>query len=257
MEGMLHGRILSSPFPHAKLIKIDTSAAAKLPGVFAVLSREDFPQGGPLSPYLGRRLKDKTVVAMDKVRYVIDVEYEELPLVSDPLEAIREGAAQLFDHLPEVKNNICHHTGLKQGDIEKGLQESDIILEDTFTPPVAQQCHLEAHNALAWFDSSGRLNVQTGTQTPYGVRKSLAEIFQMVEEKIRIMVPYIGGAYGAKSHLKVEHLAAVLAWKAQRPVRIQLRREEVFLTVTKHASVVKMKTGAKKDGTLVARKAEL
>ena len=278
MEGMLHGRILRSPFPHAKLIKIDTSAAAKLPGVFAVLSREDFPQGGPLSPYLGRRMKDKTVVAMDKVRHVgdvvaavaavdvetadaalrlIDVEYEELPLVSDPLEAIREGAAQLFDHLPEVKNNICHHTGLKQGDIEKGFQESDIILEDTFTTPVAQQCHLEAHNALAWFDSSGRLNVQTGTQTPYGVRKSLAEIFQMVEEKIRIMVPYIGGAYGAKSHLKVEHLAAVLAWKAQRPVRIQLRREEVFLTVTKHASVVKMKTGAKKDGTLVARKAEL
>src|SRR3990170_6725684 len=277
-DGMLHGRILRSPHPHARLRRVDTSAAAKLPGVHAVISRDDFPEGGPLSPYFGRRMKDKTVVALDKVRHVgdvvaavaavdletadaalrlIEVEYEELPLVSDPVEAIREGAAHLFDHLPEVKNNICHHTGLKQGDLEKGFQESEIILEDTFTTPVAQQCHLEAHNALAWFDASGRLNVQTGTQTPYGVRKSLTEIFQMAEEKIRIMVPYIGGAYGGKSHLKVEHLAATLAWKAKRPVRIQIRREEVFLTVTKHASVVKMKTGAKKDGTLVARKAEL
>lgn len=278
MEGMLHGRILRSPFPHAKLVKIATSAAAKLPGVFAVVSRDDFPQGGPLSPYFGRRVKDKTVVAIDKVRHVgdvvaavaaadletadaalrlIEVEYEELPVVSDPLQAIQEGAPQLFEHLPEIKNNICHRAGLKQGDIEKGFQESDIILEDTFTTPVAQQCHLEPHISLAWFDSNGRLNVQTGTQTPYGVRKSLAEIFQIPEEKIRVIVPYIGGAYGAKSHLKVEHLAAVLAWKAKRPVRILLRREEVFLTVTKHASVVRMKTGAKKDGTLVAQKAEL
>lgn len=278
MEGMLHGRILRSPFPHAKLVKIDTSAAAKLPGIFAVVSRDDFPQGGSLSPFFGRRTKDKTVVAMDKVRHVgdvvaavaatdletadaalrlIEVEYEELPVVSDPLQAIQEGAPQLFEHLPEIKNNICHHASLKQGDIEKGFQESDIILEDTFTTPVAQQCPLEPHIALAWFDSNGRLNVQTGTQTPYGVRKSLAEIFQMAEEKIRVIVPYVGGAYGAKSHLKVEHLAAVLAWKAKRPVRVQLRREEVFLTVTKHASVVKMKTGAKKNGTLVAQKAEL
>ncbi|MBI4487821.1 MAG: molybdopterin-dependent oxidoreductase, partial [Deltaproteobacteria bacterium] len=278
MEGMLHGRILRSPLPHARIVKIDTSEAAQFPGVHAIISREDFPPGGPLNPYFGRTLKDKAVVAMDKVRHVgdvvaavaavdletadaalrlIEVEYEDLPVVSDPVEAIGEGSPQLYDHLPQIKNNICHHTTLKQGDIERGFQESDIILEDTFTTPVAQQCHLEPHMALAWFDQSGRLNVQTGTQTPFGVRKSLAEIFQMPEERIRIMVPYIGGAYGAKSHLKVEHLAAVLAWKAKRPVRIQLRREEVFLTVTKHASVVRMKTGAKKDGTLVARKAEL
>jgi len=278
MEGMLHGRILRSPLPHARLIKIDTSGAAQLPGVFAVLSRDDFPPNGPLNPYVSRRMKDKTVVAMDKVRHVgdvvaavaavdletadaalrlIEVEYEELPVVSDPLAAIQEGAPQLFDHLPEIKNNICHHTTLRQGDVEKGFRESDIILEDTFTTPVTQQCHLEPHMALAWFDDRGRLHVQTGTQTPFGVRKSLAEIFQMPEEKIRVMVPYIGGAYGAKSHLKVEHLAAALAWKARRPVRIQLRRDEVFLTVTKHASVARMKTGAKKDGTLMARKAEL
>ncbi|MFQ5539965.1 MAG: xanthine dehydrogenase family protein molybdopterin-binding subunit, partial [Candidatus Binatia bacterium] len=277
-EGMLYGRILRSPLPHAKLIKVETTAVAQLPGVLAVLSRDDFPQGGPLSPYFGRRMKDKTVVAMDRVRHVgdvvaavaaldvetadnalrlIEVEYEELPIVSDPLEAVKEGAPQLFDHLPEIKNNICHHTSVKQGDVEKGFQESDIILEGTFTTPVAQHCHLEPHISLAWFDETGRLNVQTGTQTPYSVRKSLAEIFQVPEEKVRVMVPYIGGAYGAKSNLKVEHLAAVLAWKAKRPVRIQLRRDEVFLTVTKHASVVRMKTGAKKDGTLVARKAEL
>ncbi|MFQ5852063.1 MAG: xanthine dehydrogenase family protein molybdopterin-binding subunit, partial [Candidatus Binatia bacterium] len=277
-EGMLHGRILRSPLPHAKLIKIETSAATQLSGVFAVISRDDFPQGGPLSPHFGRRMKDKTVVAMDRVRHVgdvvaavaavdlptadaalrlIEVEYEELPVISDPLEAIKEGAPQLFDHLPEIKNNICHHTSLTQGDLEKGFQESDIILEDTFTTPVTQHCHPEPHIALAWFDSNERLHVQTGTQTPYGVRKLLAEIFRMPEEKIRVIVPYVGGAYGAKSHLKVEHLAAVLAWKAKRPVRIQLRREEVFLTVTKHASIVRMKTGAKKDGTLVARKAEL
>ena len=277
-EGMLHGRILRSPLPHAKLIKVETAAAAQLPGVHAVLSRGDFPQGGPLSPYFGRRMKDKTVVALDRVRHVgdvvaavaavdletadnalrlMEVEYEELPIVSDPLEAVKEGAPQLFEHLPEIKNNICHHTSVKQGDAEKGFQESDIILEDTFTTPVAQHCHLEPHISLAWFDETGRLYVQTGTQTPYSVRKSLAEIFQVPEEKIRVMVPYIGGAYGGKSNLKVEHLAAVLAWKAKRPVRIQLRREEVFLTVTKHASVVRMKTGAQKDGMLVARRTEL
>lgn len=278
MEGMLFGRVLRSPVPHAKLVKVDTSEAARLPGVLATLSRDDFPEGGPLQPFIGRRMKDKTVVAMDKVRHVgdvvaavaavdletadrairlIDAEYEELPLVSDPLEAIREGAPQLFDHLAEVKNNICHHTKLAEGDIEEGFRQSDVILEDTFTTPVTQHCHLEPHITLAWFDEEGRLNVQTGTQTPYGVRKSLAEIFKMPEEKIRVMVPYVGGAYGAKSHLKLEHLAAALSWKAKRPVRIQSRREEVFLTVTKHASVVKMKTGAKKDGTLVARKVDL
>ncbi|MBI2089570.1 MAG: xanthine dehydrogenase family protein [Deltaproteobacteria bacterium] len=277
-EGMLHGRILRSPVPHARLVRVDTSEAARLAGVHAVLSRDDFPEGGPLSPFFGRRMKDKTVVALDKVRHVgdvvaavaavdvetadqalrlIEVEYDELPLVSDPVAAIEAESPQLFDHLPEIKNNICHHTTLKQGDIDKGFEESDIILEDTFRTPVAQHCHLEPHMALAWFDESGRLIVHTGTQTPYGVRKSLAEIFRMPEEQIRVVVPYVGGAYGAKSHLKVEHLAAALAWKAKRPVRIQLRREEVFLTVTKHASVVRMKTGAKKDGTLMARKAEL
>lgn len=278
MEGMLHGRVLRSPLPHAKMTRIDTSKAEQLPGVLAVISRHDFPKDGPLLPFFGRRMKDKTVVAMDKVRYVgdvvaavaavdlatadaalrlIEVEYEELPLVWDPVAATKDDSPQLFTDLPGIKNNICHHTSLKQGDIEQGFSESDIILEDTFTTPVAQHCHLEPHNSLAWFDEHGRLNVQTGTQTPFGVRKSLAEIFQMPEEKIRVMVPYLGGGYGAKSHLKLEHLAATLAWKAKRPVRIQSRREEVFLTVTKHASVVKMKTGAKKDGTLVARQAEL
>lgn len=278
MEGMLHGRILRSPLPHARLVRIDASAAQNLPGVVAVLSRDDFPPDGPLSAYFGRGVKDKAVVAMDKVRYVGDVvaavaaidietadqalrlietEYEELAVVRDPLQAIQEGAPQLFENLPQLKNNICHRTSVAQGDIEKGFQESDIILEDTFTTPVAQHCHLEPHMALAWFDEQERLNVQTGTQTPYGIRKSLAGIFRMPEEKIRVMVPYIGGGYGAKSHLKVEHIAAALAWKAKRPVRIQLRREEVFLTVTKHAAVVRMKTGAKKDGTLVARKVEL
>ena len=277
-DGMLHGRILRSPHPHARLRRVDTSAAAKLPGVHAVISRDDFPEGGPLSPYFGRRTKDKTVVALDKVRHVgdvvaavaavdletadaalrlIEVEYEELPVVSDPVAAIAPGAPQLFEHLAEFKNNICQHTTLKQGDIEKGFEESEIVLEDTFRTPVTQHCHLEPHMALAWFDEHGRLIIHTGTQTPFGVRKSLAEIFQMAEEKIRVIVPYVGGAYGGKSHLKVEHLAATLAWKAKRPVRIQLRREEVFLTVTKHASVVRMKTGAKRDGTLVARLAEL
>ena len=292
VPGMSHGKILRSPLPHARIKSIDTSKALKVPGVVAVITREDILHDEGIEPYYGPVFKDQTIVAVEKVRHVgdpvaavaaldadaaeealrlIDVEYEELPAVLDVHQALKPGETLVhesvripesgFADLAELKpiegTNICTHFKLNRGDIQKGFAESDHIFEDTFTLPATQHSFLETHACIASAEPGGRITVWATTQNPFVVRTQLANIFKVPVSKVRVIVPYLGGGYGGKVYPKVEPITVALAQKAGRPVRVVLSREEVFYTITKHAAVIRMKTGVKKDGTLLARECEI
>ena len=292
VPGMCHGKILRSPYAHARIKRIDVSKALKVAGVMAVLTRDDILHDEGIEPYYGPVFKDQTIVAVEKVRHVgdpvaavaaltadaaeealglIEVDYEELPAVLDVHESLKPGATLVHDSiklpasgfadLAEIKpvegTNICTHFKLNRGDIGKGFAESEQIFEDTFTLPATQHCFLETHACIASVEPGGRITVWATTQNPFVVRTQLANIFKVPVSKVRVIVPYLGGGYGGKVYPKVEPITVALAQKAGRPVRVVLSREEVFYTITKHAAVIRMKTGVKNDGTLVARECEI
>ena len=292
VPGMCHGRILRSPYAHARIRKVDASKALKVPGVVAVLTRDDILHDEGIEPYYGPVFKDQTIVAVDKVRHVgdpvaavaalsvdaaetalglIEVDYEELPAVLDVYESLKPNAILVHDSvklpssgfadLAEIKpvegTNVCTHFNLNRGDIQKGFAEADHIFEDTFTLPATQHSFLETHACIASVEPGGRITVWATTQNPFVVRTQLANIFKVPVSKVRIIVPYLGGGYGGKVYPKVEPITVALAQKAGRPVRVVLAREEVFYTITKHAAVIRMKTGVKNDGTLIARECEI
>ena len=292
VPGMLHGKILRSPYPHARILRIDASKAEKVPGVMAVLTRDDILHDEGIEPFYGPVFKDQTIVATEKVRHVgdpvaavaaltidaaeaalklIEVDYEELPAVLNIDAALKPGAMLVHDSvklptsgfadLAEIKpidgTNLCTHFRLNRGDIDKGFAEADRIFEDTFTLPATQHSFLETHACIASVEPGGRITVWATTQNPFVVRTQLANIFKVPVSKVRVIVPYLGGGYGGKVYPKVEPITVALSQKAGRPVRLVLSREEVFYTITKHAAVIRMKTGVKNDGTLVARECEI
>ncbi len=292
VPGMCHGKILRSPYPHARIRRIDVSPALKVAGVVAVLTRDDILHDEGIEPYYGPVFKDQTIVATEKVRHVgdpvaavaaltvdtaeealkvIEVEYEELPSVLDVQQALKSDAVLVHDSvqlpgsgfadLAELKpvegTNVCTHFKLHRGDIQKGFAEADQVFEDVFTLPATQHSFLENHACIAAVDPGGRITVWATTQNPFVVRTQLANIFKVPVAKVRVIVPYLGGGYGGKVYPKVEPITVALAQKAGRPVRIVLSREEVFYTITKHAAFIRMKTGVKNDGTLVARECEI
>lgn len=272
LPDMLYARVLRSLVPHAKITGLDASAAEQLPGVVAVLTAVDL--GRPHGPgYLsGVIMKDQPVVARDRVRYIgeplalvaaesvkiaeqalelIEVDYEELPAVYEAEAAHRPGAPSLHDNFPD---NCFRHAKLRRGDIEVGFGEADEIIEETFFSPSAQHVALEPHVTVARWDA-GRLTVWSATQAPHRVREVLAELFGIEVEAVRLIVPPLGGGYGGKGHVRLEPMVAALAWKVgDRPVKLALTRAEEFVTVTKHAATITIKSGVKKDGTLTARK---
>ncbi|HEX9787601.1 MAG TPA: xanthine dehydrogenase family protein molybdopterin-binding subunit, partial [Candidatus Binatia bacterium] len=292
VPGMCHGKILRSPYAHARIKRIDAAKALKVPGVMAVLTRDDILHDEGIEPFYGPVFKDQTIVATEKVRHVgdpvaavaaltvdaadealglIEVDYEELPAVLDVHESLKPGATLVHDSvklpasgfadLAEIKpvegTNVCTHFKLDRGDIQQGFADADHVFEDVFTLPATQHSFLETHACIASFDPGGRITVWATTQNPFVVRTQLANIFKVPVAKVRVIVPYLGGGYGGKVYPKVEPITVSLARKAGRPVRVVLSREEVFYTITKHAAVIRMKTGVKKDGTLVARECEI
>jgi CO/xanthine dehydrogenase Mo-binding subunit len=286
LPGMLHGKILRSPHAHARVLSVDTSKAETLPGVVAVLSRNDLLNQDTIFPYFGPVIRDQGVVAMDKVRFVgdpvaavaavdvdtaaaalelIEVEYEELPAVVDEADAIKPDAPVLHESFAKVTTgfadvilntqegtNFCNHFKLRKGDVDKGFAEADYVFEDVFRSPAVQHVTLEPHVSIGQVEA-GKITVWTGTQTPHVVRSQVAEIFKVPMSQVRIIVHTLGGGYGGKCYPKLEPIAAVMAWKAGRPVKFVLTREEDFLTLTKHGVTVYMKTGVRKDGTITAR----
>ena len=267
LPDMLFGKIVRSQSPHAELLKVDPTNTLQVPGVAAILTRKDLGENA----FYGAAIRDQGVLAVDRVRYVgepiaaiaaesvevaeeaallIDIEYEELPAVFDAQEAIRPGAPALHEKL---SNNIFKHAKLRHGDLEAAFAEADEIFEDTFTSPVAQQTSLEPHVAAAQWDGE-RLTIWTASQAPFTVRKALSEVFDIPPEAIRVIVPPVGGAYGGKGHIRIEPLVAAMARKTNgRPIKFVLSRAEEFVTVTKHAASITLKTGVKRDGTFTAR----
>jgi CO/xanthine dehydrogenase Mo-binding subunit len=287
MPGMVYAKVLRSTYPHARLLRVDASKAEKLPGVVAVLTRDDLKG---MNSHFGPVVKDQPVVALDRVRFVgdiiaavaaeekdiaeealelIEVDYESLPAVFDLQAAMKADAPVI--HAERVKaqsfpvksgfrledsGNVLSMYHVEEGDMEAGFRAADEIFEDTYVSQKVQHAHIEPHATLAYWEPSGKLVVYTATQNPSSVRAQLAELFNLPHSKVRVIVPYVGGGYGAKTHPRLEPLTAALARKARRPVQWVLTREEVFLTAHCQAAIVRIKTGVKKDGRIIARQVQ-
>ncbi len=272
IPGMIEGKFLRSPYAHARIVALDTRKAEALPGVVAVLTREDFSEA---ERYIGRgNRKDRPIIALERSIYAgqpvaavaardrmtaeeallkIQVEYEERPAVIELDQAMAPGAPLVHDF---AERNICFQTELIKGEVEKGFAESDAIFEDKFEFPMVYHFSMEPHTAIAQVDGEG-ITVWTSTGHPFGVRQEIAEVFHYPLSKVRVHVNFVGGSYGSKSGAKIEPLVVALARKAGRPVRVAQSISEAMATCRRHAIKCKVKTGVKKDGTLMAKQAEI
>jgi putative selenate reductase molybdopterin-binding subunit len=280
--GMLVGKILRSQVPHARIKRIGTDKALAVPGVTAVITARDFPD-----VRWGLVLHDETAMARDKIRYVgepvaavaavdaevaqramdlIELEIEELPGVFTFEQSIDPQAPLIHEKFKDYSSriplkregNICFQTRIKKGDIDRGFSESDVVFEDTYTMPVVHQAPLEPRATLAEVDPYGRLHLWCSTARSFNIRSGLAEVLGLPMSDIRVTGARIGGGFGGKGEISIEPIAAMLAMKTKRPVKIELTRREDFLSATpRHAMEIWIKTGAKKDGTLVALQARI
>jgi len=272
LPGMLHGKILRSTLAHAKILHIDTSVAEKLPGVKGVVKGQDIPDRlYGIVP----KAKDEYALAKDKVRYIgddvaavcaidpeiaeealelITVDYEELPAVFDPFEAKKDGAPVIHEG---IKNNTSFAIKKEFGDVEKAFAECDAVFEDTFYSQPVNHAPLEPHAALAQFNPlNGELTIWSCTQIPFFLRRNLSNTLQIPESKVRVIKPKVGGGFGQKIDLFAKDFCA--AWFAMhlgKPVKFIYDREEVFIsTRQRHPMYITVKTGMKKDGTILAQK---
>ena len=269
--GQLYAKALRSPYPHAKLLRIDGSKAAVLRGVRAVVTRDDL---AGLNAYFGTGVEDQPVLVIDKVRCVgdivaavaadsreiaeeavtlIEADYQELPAVTDILEAAKADAPIIQElHVDKTAGGNIHGVyRASSGDIEQGFKESDEVIENIYKIPPVQHGHIEPHVVTALWEPSGKLVVHTPSQTPSPLQEQIAKVFKMPLNRVRVVVPFIGGGYGGKNHARIEPVVALLARKARRPVQWILTRDEVFFTGRRFGAVVKIKTGFKRDGRLV------
>ena len=284
IPGVLDARVLRSTHPHARIRSIDVSAALDVPGVVAVLSRDDLRD---MDPYYGHCLRDRPILAMERVRYVgepvaavaardrlaaeeavsrIRVEYEELPHVTTFDEALADGAPVLHEkaagsgdfhdvNLSDDREhpNICHHEHIELGDVERGFAEADEIFEDVFHFPMVCHYSMEPHTTTARFQG-GQVTLWSASAHPFLIRSELARLFGLSMTDVQVVVPYVGGAFGGKSYLKIEPLVVALARKTQgQPVRLEHSVTESMLTARRHSARCWIKTGVKRDGAIVAR----
>ena len=278
---MLHAAFVRSPHAHARVVSVD---ASELPDGCVALTPADVEDLG----LYGCQARDQRVLA-DIARHVGDVvaaiaaptraearaatgllqvEYEELPAVFDPVEAVAPGAPLLHPQAassadeavsigvrPLAGTNVCHRFRLVSGDVAAGFAEADVIVEEAFRTPSAAHVPMEAHAALAEWEA-GRLTVWAGTQTPFNTRTDLAGLFGLDERDVRVVAPPMGGSFGAKTFVRTEAVVAALARKAERPVKVVLDRTEEFVTLNRHPATIRVRVGARRDGTLVAKEVD-
>ena len=280
--GMLFGKILHGRVPHARIRGIRTDKALSLPGVAAVITAKDFPD-----VKIGFMIQDESVLARDKIRYIgepvaavaavdertaeraldlIELDVEELPPVFSFAQSVDSGAPLIHEEFSKYTSrmpinrtgNICLHSTIRKGDIERGFAESDEVFEDTYTMPVVYQAPLEPRAILAETDRDGTVHVWCSTQRPFITREGLAETLGLPMSRIRVTGYSIGGGFGFKGDVSIEPLAAMLALRARKPVKMVMTIEEDFLSATpRHPMEIYVKTGVKKDGTLHARQAHV
>ncbi|SPD74174.1 4-hydroxybenzoyl-CoA reductase subunit alpha [uncultured Desulfobacterium sp.] len=273
---MLYGNILHSPYAHARILNIDTGKAKKLPGIKAVATGKDItdkPHGLIRTPPAPLFLRDKFALAKDKVRFIgdevaavaavdmdtaeealelIKVEYEELPAVFDPLEAMKPGAPIIHESYPG--GNISTDGHFNHGDVEKGFKESDFVFEEHFETQYVCHSPLEPHSAVANYLQSGELTIWLSTQTPFYDQTGIAEALGIPVTKVRVIKPHVGGAFGGKTDtLPPYPIAALLSKMTGRPVKVvHTREEELVCTSRRHPIYIDQKIGLKKDGKIVA-----
>ena len=288
LPGMLHGKVLRSYLPHARILRVDAEEAAAMPGVFAVLTRDRLPMP---SPYYGSFAKDQPVVAMDKVRYAgeivaavaaddeaiaeealkrISVEYEELPAVITIEDALGKNAPLVHERLEKKPavfgrgmksiehdgSNIYFHVQYERGDVEEGFRSADFVFEDSFFSSANQQYPLESQVAVVDFNGEDFI-IRSATQSPFRIRDEIAGLFKLDPKRVRVVVPYLGGGFGAKSVIGAEAVAATLSYMSKRPVRVAFSADEMFKTICQPAAKMIIKTGVKRDGTILARRSEI
>ena len=279
LSGMLEAELLTSPHAYARILSIDTSKAASLDGVVAIVT------GGNIEKLYGTTVKDRPVLARGVVRFVgepvvavaattkeiareavrlVDVEYEPLKPVFTPEEAVAPDAPLLHPDLMEYEkevtanaipgSNICNHFKIRKGDVARGFAESDYLFEDTYEVPRNHHACIENHSVIAQFEKDGTLHLWTSNQSPYVLQRSLAELFDKPWNKVRVTIPNLGGGFGSKIYPSIEPPIVALAERSgHRPVRLTMDREQDFCRITNHGCTVRIKTGLRKDGTIVAR----
>ncbi len=268
LPGMLVGKILRSPHAHARIVRIDTSRAEALDGVKAVVTGRDAPVPYGILPVS----QDEHALAVDKVRFVgdevaavaavdeatalraldlIEVEYEVLPAILDPWEALERDDVRIHEHCERA--NVEREVSLTFGDVETGFARADHIREDAFFKDAATHAPIEPHSALAHY-RAGKLTVWTATQVPHYVQRALARVLGLPQDRVRVIKPALGGGFGGKGEpFPLEFCAALLAMRAGRPVKITYTREEVFLTHRgRHPMHMRIRTGVLEDGTITA-----
>ena len=283
LPGMLWGKVLRSPFPHARIVSIDTAEAEAVPGVHTVITAADLPDS-----LVGRRLRDMPVLARDVVRFVgekvaavaaeteaaaeealllIDVEYEELPAVFDAHEAMEQDAPTLHPDLPGYEglpqpesdiNNVFAHITWGQGDVEQGFAEADLVFEHTFNAQLMHQAYIEPHACVVSADESGQVQLWINNKDPYALREQLAAVWGMDEERIVMHPCSIGGDFGGKGSFMDAPLCYYLSLHSGRPVKMVMDYiQELMAANPRHPATMTIRSGVKRDGTLVARQARV
>jgi putative selenate reductase molybdopterin-binding subunit len=283
IENMLYAKILHSPVAHARIKKIDIAKAKKLPGVVTILTYKNIPRvaystagqsdpiPGPLDSF---SLDNKVRFVGDRVAFIaaetleiaeeaiqlIDVEYELLPVLLDPEKATEPHSPILHDEKEYInfadsdpQRNIAARIRIDIGDVEKGFERADRIIECEYKVSKVQQASIEPHVVITYWDEDDRLVIRTSTQVPFHVRRQLAPVLGLPIKRIRVIKPRIGGGFGGKQEVLIEDAAAHLTIATKRPVRLEYTREEEFISArSRHPMKVKLKTGVKKDGTITA-----
>src|SRR2546425_4131279 len=294
-RGLLHAKLLRSPPAHARILRIDVSRARALPGVRAVLPAADIPVLKKKAPPRAHAVLaiDRVVFAGQPVAAVaadelaiaeealdlIDVQYEVLPVAADPLESMKPGAPPVAELGTEADTsealahgsvsgvttetkpakavNISHQAKLGRGDVAKGFAESDVVIEKTYRIPMVHQGYLEPHAVLAQWDTNGQLTLWVSTQGSFNTRSEVAEVLELPETTIRVIPMECGGGFGGKIRALCEPITAVLARVTGRPVRyVMTRREELEAGNPAPQVIIRLKSGVKRDGTLMALEAE-
>ncbi len=290
MPGMLHAALVRSDRPHARILAIKCDAARRLPGVVSVVTAADLRRVARHERH-GPAFRDQPILAAEKVRHVgepvaaivadtlaaahaavpmVEVVYEDLPGVFDPVDAMHPGAPLVHERVepagsfadlrglePAAGTNVCLHFRLRRGDVLAGFSKADAVVEETFTTPATQHLPMEAHATVAVPGADGRLIIWSSTQSPSFVRSELAYLLGVPEHAVDVRVPYLGGGYGAKLYVKLEAIAAVLALLVRRPVAVHNSLEDLFYTINRHATRIVIRTGVMRDGTLVARRVQV
>ncbi|GAB4465461.1 MAG: xanthine dehydrogenase subunit D [Anaerolineales bacterium] len=280
MPGMLHMKVLFAGRPHARIKSIDTRKAEAAPGVAAVFTAKDVP----VNEY-GLQWQDQPVLCgpgsakpgADVVRFVgdqvavvvaeseaqaaaavklIEVEYEDLPVVTDPLEAMKPGAPRVHEEIGD--SNICVHYKIRKGNVDEAFAKADVIVESEYRTPVQEHAYLQPEAGLAYIDDEGRMTVVCGGQWTHEDQEQIAHALNLPEDHIRVIYPAIGGAFGGREDMSVQIILALAAWKLRKPVRIIWSRQESIIGHGKrHPVVLRAKWGATKDGKVIAIENEI